>query len=60
MDKLYVQLCVLFNLKPGILCEIYSTFTSHFMFWKYFDEYFMDKNLLYMSLTKFNKLNERK
>ena len=34
-------------------------FTPHFMCWKYFDECFMDKNLLHISLTKFNKLNKR-
>ena len=27
---------------------------------KYFDECFMDKNLLHISLTKFNKLNKRR
>ena len=30
------------------------------MYWKYFDECFMDKNLLHISLTKFNKLNKRR
>ena len=31
-----------------------------YMCWKYFDECFMDKNLLHISLTKFNKLNKRR
>ena len=39
-------------------------FTPHllnqFMCWKYFDECFMDKNLLHIALTKFNKLSKRR
>ena len=46
-------------IKPGLQCTIYSTFTPQFMCWKYFDECFMDKNLLHTSLTKFNKLNKK-
>ena len=38
----------------------YYYFIPHFMCWKYFDEFFMDKNLLHMSLTKFNNLNKRR
>ena len=45
------------SLKPGLHCAIYATFTPHFMCWKYFDECLMDKNLLHISLTKFNKIN---
>ena len=37
------------SLKPGLHCAIYSTFTPHFMCWKYFDEF---KNLLHITLTK--------
>ena len=43
----------------GSHCAIYSTFTPHFMCWKYFGECFMDKNLLHIYLTKFNKLSKR-
>ena len=32
-------------------------FTAHFTCWKYFDECLMDKNLLHISLTKFNKVH---
>ena len=38
------------------LLHIFSTF----MCWKYFDECFMNKDLLYISLTKFDKLNKRR
>ena len=48
------------NLKRGLQYQIYSTFSSHFLCWKYFDESFLDKNLLRISLTKFNKLNKRR
>ena len=37
-----------------------AKFTPHFMCWKYFDEIFVDENLLHTSLTKINKLNQRK
>ena len=47
-------------LKLGLHYAIYSTFTPHFMCWKYFDECFMDKNLFHTSLTKFNKLSKRR
>ena len=47
-----------FYINRGLHCAIYSTFTPHFMCWIYFDENFMDKNLLHISLTKFNKLKE--
>ena len=50
-------LCTNF-IKRGLHCAIYSTFTPHFMCWIYFDENVMDKNLLHISLTKFNKLKE--
>ena len=33
--------------------------TPHFMCWKYFDECFMDKNLLHISLSTFNKRRKR-
>ena len=46
--------------KRGLHCQIYSTFSLHFICWKYFDKCFMDKNLHHISLTKFNKLNKRK
>ena len=46
--------------KRGLHCQIYSTFLPHFMCWKYFDEYFMDENLLCISLTEFNKPNNRR
>ena len=49
-----------FSLRPGLHCKICSTFTPHVMYWKYFDKCFMGKNLLLISLTKFNKLNKRK
>ena len=42
--------------KPGLHCTIYSTFIPRFMNWKYL----MDKYLLLISLTKFNKLNFKK
>ena len=42
--------------KPGLHCTIYSTFIPRFMYWKYL----MDKYLLLISLTKFNKLNFKK
>ena len=45
---------------PGLHCAIYSTFAPYFLCWKNFDECFMDKNLLYISLTKFNKLSKRR
>ena len=47
-------------LKPELHCAISSTFTPHFMCWKCFDKTCMDKNLLRISLTKFNKLNKRR
>ena len=47
-------------LKRSLHCQIYSTLSPHFMCWKYFGECFMDKNLLHISLTKFNKLNKRR
>ena len=40
-------------LKPGLHCAVYSTFTPHYMCWKCFGGW----KLLYVSLTKFNKLN---
>ena len=54
-----LQYYCIYYIKRGLHCQIYSTFSPHFICWKYFDEYFMDKNLLYISLTKFNKLNKR-
>ena len=42
--------------KPELHCTIYSTFIPRFMNWKYL----MDKYLLLISLTKFNKLNFKK
>ena len=42
--------------KRRLHCAIFSTITPYFMCWNYFDEYFMDKNLLHISLTKFNNL----
>ena len=43
--------------KAGVtLCN----FTPHFRCQKCFDECLMDKNLLHMSLTKFNKLNKKR
>ena len=54
------MLFTLFKFKPRLLCAISSTFTLHFMCWKYFDKCCMDKNLLQISLTKFNKLNKRR
>ena len=45
--------------KAGLHCAIYSKFTQNAMCWKYFEECFMDKNLPYTSLTKFNKLKNR-
>ena len=47
------------KLKRGLHCQSYSTFSPHFIFWIYFDECFMDKNLLHISLTKFYKLDKR-
>ena len=44
------------GLKPRLHCTIFSTFIPHFMYWKYL----MDKYLLHISLTKFNKLNFKK
>ena len=41
------------------LCNLLQIY-QHFMCWKYFDECWMDKNLLHISLTKFNKLNKRR
>ena len=48
------------HLKPGLHCAVYSTFTPHFICCKYFNESFMDKNLLHISLTKFYKLKQKK
>ena len=47
------------NVKLGLHCTIYSTFTPDFMCVKYFDECFIDKNLLHISLTKLSKLNKK-
>ena len=45
------------SIKQGLYCAIYPTFTPYFKCWQYFDEYFMDKNLLHIYLTKFSKLS---
>ena len=42
-------------LKWGLRCQFYYTFSLHFMCWKYFNECFMDKNTLHMSLTNLTK-----
>ena len=44
------------SVKRRLHCQIYSTFSSHFMFWIYFDECFIDKNLLHISLRPFVNL----
>ena len=46
------------NVKWRLYCAIYSTFTPHFKCWIYSDENFMDKYLLHISFTKYNKLKE--
>ena len=46
-------------IKRKLHCATYSTFTPQFLCWKYFDECFMDKNLLQVYLTKFNILIKR-
>ena len=46
-------------IKRKLHCATYSTFTPQFLCWKYFDECFMDKNLLQIYLTKFNILIKR-
>ena len=45
--------------KLGLHCATYSTFTPSFICWIYFDESFLDKNLLHLSLTKFNKIKQK-
>ena len=47
------------SVKRRLHCQIYSTFSSHFMFWIYFDECFIDKNLLHISLRPFVNLGIR-
>ena len=42
-----------------LLAITFSNLLPHFRCWKCFDEFFMDKNLLKISLTKFNELNKR-
>ena len=39
-------------------CSYFFTNFSLVMCWKYLDECFIDKNLLYIPLTKFSKLNK--
>ena len=60
----YMNTNVLYNfdicIKRGLHCHIYPTFSLHFIYWKSLDECFTDKNLLHISLTKFNKLNKRR
>ena len=60
----YMKTNVLYNfdiyIKRGLHCHIYPTFSLHFIYWKSLDECFTDKNLLHISLTKFNKLNKRR
>ena len=50
--------CIFFEIffvKPGLHCTIYSTFTPHFMWWKYFGNVSVDKHLFH----KFNKLKTK-
>ena len=49
-----------FWLKPGLRYAIHSTFSPQLMCCKYFDECFMDKNLLHISFTALHKLNKRR
>ena len=46
------------NVTPALSGGYIVQFTPHFMCWIYFDENFMNKDLLHISLTKFNKLKE--
>ena len=60
----YMNTNILYNfdiwIKRGLHCHIYPTFSLHFIYWKSLDECFTDKNILHISLTKFNKLNKRR
>ena len=40
--KVSLNLILTIYLKSGLDCAIFSTFTPKFMYWKYFDECFME------------------
>ena len=48
------------NMSEEVTLSNFLHICPHFMCCKYFHECFKNKNLLYISLTKFNKLNKRR